>query len=119
MNQISSDLYATIINLLTKQIILNKDVYLLKNRFINSDWEVKTKDEIVDDDGDFKDKSITFSKQTLFDSLFITFSDKIHIFFYHKNDSKDPYIVTNAYVFGENLDLTNLHKLKRCLTLVQ
>lgn len=121
MNQNSSDIYNLIVNLLNKKLV-DRDIYelILKLKPLTS-WIITTNNTITDSNNDFKDKSITFCKKTLIDSLEISFKKdyRIHMFFYHKNTSKDPYIVTNAYVFGEDINEDNLNKLKQCLIMVQ
>ena len=119
MNHFSIKLYNIILNLLNKKHS-EKDIFNLKNIMENKNWKIDTKYNITNIDNDFKNKSIKFSKKTLIDSLELTFTDNtIHMFFYHKNTSKDPYYITNAYVFGETVSLDNIDKLKQCLQLVQ
>ena len=119
MNHFSIKLYNIILNLLNKNRV-EKDIFNLKALLEDRHWEISTKYAITNSNNDFKDKSIKFSKKTKIDSLDLTFTNNIiHMFFYHKNTSKDPYIVTNAYIFGENISLANIDKLKECLRLVQ
>ena len=119
MNHFSINIYNLIVNLLNKQY-QEKDIFQLKEKFKEHQWLIKTNDIILNSNNDFKDKEITFSKKTKTDSLDLTFSDnKTHIFFYHKNTSKDQYNITNAYIFGENITFNNIDKLKQCLQLVQ
>ena len=119
MDHFSINVYNLIINLLGKQY-QDKDIFQLKEKLKERQWLIKTKDDITNSNNDFKDKSITFTKKTKTDSLDLTFTNnKIHLFFYHMNTSKDPYNVTNAYIFGENISLNNIDKLKQCLQLVQ
>lgn len=107
MNKTSKNIYNIALQIL-KTHAVNESVINFLNMLSNYKWEIT-----------INSNKIVVKKKTLFNFLEIEFLPKIHIFFYHKNTSTDPYMITNAYIFGECLSLHNLSKLEECLKLVE
>lgn len=64
----------------------------------------------------FINKKIILTKQTNINFLELSLEHQyLHIFYYHRNTSISPYIVTDAFIFGEQITLKNLKKIQSCL----
>lgn len=116
LNSSSNEIYQSVLNALNKRLV-NREELINK---VKPDWQVSTRD-IFNSKNVKHEQLLVLSKATLIDSLEISITPKneVHIFFYHKNTSTDPCIVTNAYVFGENIMNYNIEKLQQCLMMVQ